>query len=62
MLFYLIYYLRLFVQGLNEINPKAAELEESNALALAIVPPGRLRGFLYLSEHMSPWQGVMTVP
>ncbi|KAK4756168.1 hypothetical protein SAY87_006295 [Trapa incisa] len=26
--------------GLNEINPKAVELEESNALALAIVPPG----------------------
>ncbi|KAJ4833181.1 hypothetical protein Tsubulata_016052 [Turnera subulata] len=26
--------------GLNEINPNAAELEESNALALAIVPPG----------------------
>ncbi|OUZ99218.1 AP180 N-terminal homology (ANTH) domain [Macleaya cordata] len=26
--------------GLTEINPKAAELEESNALALAIVPPG----------------------
>ncbi|KAK4791807.1 hypothetical protein SAY86_032220 [Trapa natans] len=26
--------------GLNEIHPKAAELEESNALALAIVPPG----------------------
>ncbi|KAI9123264.1 hypothetical protein K1719_006153 [Acacia pycnantha] len=26
--------------GLNEINPKALELEESNALALAIVPPG----------------------
>ncbi|PNT30324.1 hypothetical protein POPTR_006G075800v4 [Populus trichocarpa] len=26
--------------GLNEINPKAAELEESNAMALAIVPPG----------------------
>ncbi|GMP80708.1 hypothetical protein CsSME_00035713 [Camellia sinensis var. sinensis] len=26
--------------GLNEINPKAAELEESNALALAIVPLG----------------------
>jgi len=25
---------------LNEINPKAVELEESNALALAIVPPG----------------------
>jgi hypothetical protein len=34
------------LQGLNEINPKAAELEESNALALAIVPPG--------SEH-SDW-------
>ncbi|XWS73314.1 hypothetical protein CRYUN_Cryun02cG0118100 [Craigia yunnanensis] len=26
--------------GLNEINPRAVELEESNALALAIVPPG----------------------
>ncbi|XP_059637520.1 putative clathrin assembly protein At5g57200 isoform X2 [Cornus florida] len=26
--------------GLNEINPKAVELEERNALALAIVPPG----------------------
>ncbi|KAK4265538.1 hypothetical protein QN277_026577 [Acacia crassicarpa] len=26
--------------GLNEINPKALELEASNALALAIVPPG----------------------
>ncbi|XP_027339051.1 putative clathrin assembly protein At5g57200 [Abrus precatorius] len=26
--------------GLDEINPKAAQLEESNALALAIVPPG----------------------
>ncbi|TKY54528.1 putative clathrin assembly protein [Spatholobus suberectus] len=26
--------------GLNEINPKAQELEESNALALAIVPAG----------------------
>ena len=40
----------LFVQGLNEINPKAAELEESNALALAIVSPGMLHGFWYLSE------------
>jgi phosphatidylinositol-binding clathrin assembly protein len=28
------------MQGLNEINPKAVELEESNALALAIIPPG----------------------
>ncbi|KAI8030821.1 putative clathrin assembly protein [Camellia lanceoleosa] len=26
--------------GLNEINPKAVEVKESNALALAIVPPG----------------------
>ncbi|XP_059634593.1 putative clathrin assembly protein At5g57200 [Cornus florida] len=26
--------------GLNEINPKAAELEEGNAMALAIIPPG----------------------
>lgn len=29
------------LQGLNEVNPAAAELEESNALALAIVPPGK---------------------
>lgn len=29
------------VQGLNEINPQAAEIEEKNALALAIYPPGR---------------------
>ncbi|TKY72763.1 putative clathrin assembly protein [Spatholobus suberectus] len=26
--------------GLNEINPKAMELEENNAMALAIIPPG----------------------
>lgn len=31
--------------GLNEINPKAAELEENNALALAIIPQG--------ADHMS---------
>ncbi|KAE8056704.1 hypothetical protein FH972_013450 [Carpinus fangiana] len=31
--------------GLNEINPKAVELEESNALALAIVPPGNDSSF-----------------
>ena len=30
------------MQGLNEINPKVAELDENNALALAIVSPGRL--------------------
>jgi len=28
------------LQGLSELNPKAQELEDSNALALAIVPPG----------------------
>ena len=28
------------MQGLNEINLKAMELEENNAMALAIVPPG----------------------
>lgn len=28
------------MQGLSEINPRAAEIEESNALALAIVTPG----------------------
>ncbi|XVF47621.1 hypothetical protein PTKIN_Ptkin03bG0124700 [Pterospermum kingtungense] len=28
--------------GLNEINPRAVELEESNALALAIVSPGNV--------------------
>ncbi|XP_060211355.1 putative clathrin assembly protein At5g57200 [Lycium barbarum] len=27
--------------GLNQVDPRAAELEESNALALAIVPPGK---------------------
>ncbi|XVE98856.1 hypothetical protein REPUB_Repub03eG0144600 [Reevesia pubescens] len=31
--------------GLNEINPRALELEESNALALAILPPGILKYF-----------------
>ncbi|THG03713.1 hypothetical protein TEA_009082 [Camellia sinensis var. sinensis] len=31
--------------SLNEINPKVAELEESNALALVIVPPGFEEGF-----------------
>lgn len=30
------------MQGLNEINPRAAEIEESNALALAIITNGRL--------------------
>lgn len=31
----------VFMQGLNEeVDPRAAELEESNALALAIVQPG----------------------
>lgn len=29
------------MQGLNELNEKAAELMESNALALAIAPSGR---------------------
>ncbi|CAD6335579.1 unnamed protein product [Miscanthus lutarioriparius] len=29
--------------GLHEVNPAAAALEESNALALAIVPPGKLQ-------------------
>jgi hypothetical protein len=28
------------LQGLNEVNPAAAQLEENNALALAIVSPG----------------------
>jgi len=28
------------MQGLDEINPMAAELEQSNALALAIIQPG----------------------
>lgn len=30
----------VIMQGLDEINPVAAELEESNALALAIIPSG----------------------
>lgn len=29
-------------QGLNEPNPAAAEIEEKNALALAIVPIGKI--------------------
>ena len=33
------------VQGLNEINPRAVEIEESNALALAIVSPGTVKYF-----------------
>ncbi|XP_061361970.1 putative clathrin assembly protein At5g57200 [Gastrolobium bilobum] len=36
--------------GLNEINPKAMELEESNAMALAIVPPGNNPNNLALSN------------
>ncbi|KAL2340541.1 hypothetical protein Fmac_008481 [Flemingia macrophylla] len=28
--------------GLNEINPKAMEMEDNNAMALAIVPPGEI--------------------
>lgn len=30
------------LQGVKEVNPKAAEIEESNALALAIIQPGML--------------------
>jgi hypothetical protein len=33
-------------QGLHEVNPAVAALEERNALALAIIPPGKSsRGF-----------------
>lgn len=32
-----------FSQGLNEVNPALANFDESNAMALAIVPPGRLQ-------------------
>ncbi|KAI3963717.1 hypothetical protein MKW98_021957 [Papaver atlanticum] len=42
--------------GLSEINPKAAEFEESNALALAIVPPGYLSSLFLVFNmlfHMS---------
>lgn len=35
--------LTLNVQGLNEVNPDAVSLEERNALALAIIPSGRLQ-------------------
>lgn len=31
------------MQGLKEVNPDAIALEESNALALAIIPSGRLQ-------------------
>lgn len=46
--FIFYFFIPFFLQGLNEINPRAAELEESNAFALAIVPPGKLHGFWYL--------------
>ena len=46
-------YACFLIQGLNdEVNPKAAELEESNALALAIIQPGKINLFL-LSYHIS---------
>lgn len=32
-----------FVQGLHESNPQASELEESNALALAIISSGNFK-------------------
>lgn len=42
----------LIMQGLDEINPVASQLEESNALALAIISPGALAcHFHYLSFH-----------
>lgn len=37
-------------QGLHEVNPAAAALEESNALALAIVPPGKLQAPVYAPD------------
>lgn len=43
--FFPLFFCTFFVQDLNEINPKVAELDENNALALAIVSPGRLCGF-----------------
>ncbi|PKI56681.1 hypothetical protein CRG98_022931 [Punica granatum] len=55
--------------GLNEVNPKAAELEESNALALAIVPPGHNptplgSGWDIISgSHTSGWElALVTTP
>ncbi|KAK1316930.1 putative clathrin assembly protein [Acorus calamus] len=43
--------------GLNEINPLAAELEESNALALAIIPSGDSK-----SSNPSGLSGIVTDP
>ncbi|KAL2925612.1 hypothetical protein RDABS01_019377 [Bienertia sinuspersici] len=54
--------------GLQEINPNAAELEENNALALAIVPPGgghRSTGSNALTEFSgtSGWElALVTTP
>ncbi|XP_022755476.1 putative clathrin assembly protein At5g57200 [Durio zibethinus] len=49
---------------LNEINPKAVELEESNALALAMVPPGTYSTSGGLSEIGGPgWElALVTTP
>ncbi|KAA8522713.1 hypothetical protein F0562_009125 [Nyssa sinensis] len=53
--------------GLNEINPKAIELEENNAMALAILPPGNdtQSANLALSEigNTSGWElALVTTP
>ncbi|XP_058113591.1 putative clathrin assembly protein At5g57200 isoform X2 [Magnolia sinica] len=45
--------------GLNEINPDAAAIEESNAMALAIVPPGddsKPRGLSLSGLGSSGWE------
>lgn len=46
------------MQGLNETNPKAAEIEESNAYALAIIPPGRpkLCYLIDIFQNSSDWE------
>lgn len=53
------------LQGMKEVNPKAAEIEESNALALAIIQPGRLEDspfFFFLEFFTFPLKkNVLTV-
>ena len=54
------------LQGLHEVSSAAAELEESNALALAIVAPGNRQASepLQFSEYMSvvPWIQTNSTP
>ncbi|KAL0734969.1 hypothetical protein Bca4012_011179 [Brassica carinata] len=48
--------------GLNEINPQAAEIEEKNALALAIYPPGPSNSLSLIEAGGSGWELALVTP